>query len=93
MCSLVGAGRKGLAAAPPPVHHQFEQSSVFSDSYQLEREAMAESELLLEEEEDEDEEWEDLDETQLYLRSKFYESWLWMQIKLPDKPGRDGSVQ
>lgn len=47
-------------------------------------------EFVEEEEEDEDEEWEDLDETQVYLRSKFYESWLWMDVKLPSQPDRDG---
>ncbi|KAM6940226.1 complement C3-like [Xenentodon cancila] len=41
-------------------------------------------------EEEEEEEWEYLDETQIYLRSKFYESWLWMDVNLPSEPGRDG---
>lgn len=47
-------------------------------------------EAVEDEEEDEDEEWEDLDETWLYLRSKFFESWLWMDVKLPNQPDRDG---
>ncbi|XP_045902795.1 venom factor-like isoform X2 [Micropterus dolomieu] len=43
-----------------------------------------------EEEEEEEEEWEYLDETQVYLRSKFYESWLWMDVKLPIQAETDG---
>lgn len=36
-------------------------------------------------------EWDEyLDETQVYLRSKFYESWLWTDIKLPSQVDRDG---
>ncbi|XP_068460339.1 complement C3-like [Clinocottus analis] len=42
------------------------------------------------EEDEEDEEDEYLDETQVYLRSKFHESWLWMDVNLPDKTDRDG---
>ncbi|XP_070684604.1 venom factor-like [Pempheris klunzingeri] len=40
--------------------------------------------------EDEEEEWEYLDETQVYLRSKFYESWLWTDVNLPKQAERDG---
>lgn len=43
-----------------------------------------------EEEEEEEEEWEYQDETQVYLRSKFYESWMWMEVNLPSEAGRDG---
>ncbi|XP_076583711.1 venom factor-like [Chaetodon auriga] len=42
------------------------------------------------EDEEEEEEWEYLDETDVYLRSKFYESWLWMDINLPSQVDRDG---
>ncbi|KAM7394684.1 hypothetical protein PAMP_021470 [Pampus punctatissimus] len=45
---------------------------------------------LEEEEEEEEDEWEYLDETQVYLRSKFYESWLWMDVDLPSNVGQDG---
>uniref|UniRef100_A0A3P9LX36 Complement component c3b, tandem duplicate 2 n=1 Tax=Oryzias latipes TaxID=8090 RepID=A0A3P9LX36_ORYLA len=41
-------------------------------------------------EEEEDEEWEEVDESQIYLRHKFFESWLWMDIDLPSKAERDG---
>uniref|UniRef100_A0A3Q1H0X2 Uncharacterized protein n=1 Tax=Anabas testudineus TaxID=64144 RepID=A0A3Q1H0X2_ANATE len=41
-------------------------------------------------EEYEDEDWEYLDETQMDLRSKFYESWLWREVDLPSQPDRDG---
>uniref|UniRef100_A0A8D3BHY9 Complement component c3b, tandem duplicate 2 n=1 Tax=Scophthalmus maximus TaxID=52904 RepID=A0A8D3BHY9_SCOMX len=50
--------------------------------------AEEEVEELLEEEEEE--EWEYLDETQVYLRSKFYESWLWTDVDLPVKADTDG---
>ncbi|XP_056266283.1 complement C3-like isoform X2 [Pseudoliparis swirei] len=43
-----------------------------------------------EQEEMEEEEEEYLDETQVYLRSKFYESWLWTDVNLPDQADRDG---
>ncbi|KAM4595769.1 complement C3-like [Fundulus diaphanus] len=42
------------------------------------------------EDDDEEEEWEYLDETDVYLRSKFYESWLWMDVSLPSEPDKDG---
>uniref|UniRef100_A0A3Q3L7G2 Complement component c3b, tandem duplicate 1 n=1 Tax=Mastacembelus armatus TaxID=205130 RepID=A0A3Q3L7G2_9TELE len=35
-------------------------------------------------------EWEYMDETQVYLRSKFYESWLWIDVNLPSQADRDG---
>uniref|UniRef100_A0A3B4ZLY2 Complement C3-like n=1 Tax=Stegastes partitus TaxID=144197 RepID=A0A3B4ZLY2_9TELE len=41
-------------------------------------------------EEEEEDEWEYLDETEVYLRSKFYESWLWMDVYLPSQADRDG---
>ncbi|XP_034756642.1 complement C3-like isoform X2 [Etheostoma cragini] len=41
-------------------------------------------------EEDEEEEDEYLDATQVYLRSKFYESWLWTDVTLPSQADRDG---
>ncbi|XP_031732921.1 venom factor-like isoform X2 [Anarrhichthys ocellatus] len=43
-----------------------------------------------EEDEEEEEEEEYLDETEVYLRSKFYESWLWTDVKLPSRADRDG---
>ncbi|CAN9510720.1 unnamed protein product [Ophioblennius macclurei] len=58
---------------------------------------MAEEELLMlrevvREEEDEDEEWDYLDEADVYLRSKFFESWLWMDFDLPKEPDFDGKA-
>lgn len=41
-------------------------------------------------EDDEEEEWEYQDETDVYLRSKFFESWLWKDIDLPAQADRDG---
>lgn len=43
-----------------------------------------------EEDYEEEEEEEYLDETQVYLRSKFYESWLWMDVNLPSQVDKDG---
>uniref|UniRef100_A0A8C6NJW6 Complement component c3b, tandem duplicate 2 n=1 Tax=Nothobranchius furzeri TaxID=105023 RepID=A0A8C6NJW6_NOTFU len=46
---------------------------------------------LYEEDSVEDEEWEEyMEETQVYVRSKFYESWLWMDVSLPSQVDRDG---
>ncbi|KAM7010094.1 complement C3-like [Tautogolabrus adspersus] len=50
---------------------------------------MAVMEEVEENEEDEEEDWEYLDETQVYLRFKFYESW-WMEVDLPSQADRDG---
>lgn len=44
----------------------------------------------VEEEEEEEEEWGYLDENQVYLRSKFYESWLWMDVSLQGQADKDG---
>ncbi|XP_070847577.1 venom factor-like [Chaetodon trifascialis] len=52
--------------------------------------ALGEEDEEDEDEEEEEEEWEYLDETDVYLRSKFYESWLWMDINLPSQVDRDG---
>lgn len=43
-----------------------------------------------EEEEEEDDDFDDADIEDIYVRSKFLESWLWTDIRLPDepKPGR-----
>lgn len=43
-----------------------------------------------EEEEEEEEEWEYEDESNVYLRSKFFESWLWKTVDLPAQADRDG---
>ncbi|KAK5620662.1 hypothetical protein CRENBAI_020815 [Crenichthys baileyi] len=41
-------------------------------------------------EDDEEEDLEYMDETEVYLRSKFYESWLWMDVSLPSETDKDG---
>ncbi|XP_054896874.1 ophiophagus venom factor-like [Poeciliopsis prolifica] len=38
----------------------------------------------------EEEEWEYMDQTEVYLRSKFYESWLWLDVNLPSETDKDG---
>lgn len=42
------------------------------------------------EEEDEEEEWGYMDENQVHLRSKFYESWLWTDVSLQGQADKDG---
>ncbi|XP_029015801.1 complement C3-like [Betta splendens] len=42
------------------------------------------------EEEEEFEDLEYMDVNDVYLRTKFYESWLWMDVKLPSSTGADG---
>lgn len=42
------------------------------------------------EEEEEEEEWEYEEESEVYLRSKFFESWLWTSVTLPNTPEGDG---
>ncbi|XP_028301630.1 A.superbus venom factor 2-like [Gouania willdenowi] len=46
--------------------------------------------LEVEEEEEEEEEWEYMDRKEVYLRSKFFESWLWIHVTLPNKVDIDG---
>lgn len=36
-----------------------------------------------------EEEEEYTDEADVYLRSKFYESWMWMDVNLPNQADRD----
>lgn len=42
------------------------------------------------EDEEEEEEWEYEEESDVYLRSKFFQSWLWTSVSLPNTPERDG---
>lgn len=39
---------------------------------------------------DDEEEWEYEDESDVYLRSRFFESWLWTDVSLPSEPDRGG---
>ncbi|XP_075871782.1 complement C3-like isoform X2 [Nelusetta ayraudi] len=42
------------------------------------------------EEEEEEEEWEYEEESDVYVRSKFFETWLWTSVTLPNETERDG---
>lgn len=42
------------------------------------------------EDNNEEDEWEYQDESDIYLRSKFFESWLWKTVDLPAQADRDG---
>ncbi|XP_058497234.1 complement C3-like [Solea solea] len=52
--------------------------------------AEEEAGMVEEEEEEEEEEWEYMDETEVYLRKRFYESWLWTTLNLPTTAEGDG---
>lgn len=39
---------------------------------------------------DDEEEWEYEDESNVNLRSRFFESWLWTDVSLPSEPDRGG---
>ncbi|XP_067441549.1 complement C3-like [Thunnus thynnus] len=65
----------------------------FTDNNKMgeERRVMMSSPVMEEEEEEEEEEdWDYLDESEVYLRSKFFESWLWKDVDLPSEADRDG---
>lgn len=44
----------------------------------------------LEEDDFEEDDWEYPEESDVYLRSKFFESWLWKTVDLPAQADRDG---
>lgn len=70
------------------VERNIETASVGVKREKTEVHPMAAGEL--EEDDDEEDEWEYQDESDIYLRSKFYESWLWKSIDLPVQADRDG---
>lgn len=43
-----------------------------------------------EEYDDDEEDWEYEDENDVYLRSRFFQSWLWTDVTLPSQPDRNG---
>ena len=53
-------------------------------------ETLAKVEEVEELDDDFDDEWEYQDENDVYLRSKFFESWLWRSVNLPSQAGTDG---
>ncbi|XP_051801045.1 complement C3-like [Acanthochromis polyacanthus] len=79
-------GLPGLSGAPGPDLYMYTKVNKMTEEEKvlvMGREAV--------EEEEEEEEWEYLDETEVYLRSKFYESWLWMDdVKLPSQADSNG---
>ena len=70
--------------------HQPTMDFMTEQTWARQAEPLLEEEGEEEEEEEEEEEWEYLDETQVYLRFKFYESWLWTDVNLPSKADTDG---
>ncbi|XP_061686699.1 complement C3-like [Syngnathoides biaculeatus] len=75
--------------------HKVLQSSVYTAARTMEREevrpepeADAEREQVDDYEEEEEERY--LDENDLYLRFRFFESWLWTDLRLPNEADRDG---
>nr|XP_046229928.1 complement C3-like isoform X2 [Scatophagus argus] len=81
-------GLPGMAGLPGPPGRKGEREHYV---FTAPAGGAARTEVEAEEEDDEEEEeWEYLDETQVYLRSKFYESWLWMDVKLPSQVDNQG---
>lgn len=56
----------------------------------VQHDVVLETARLMTEEEEEEEEWEYEDESDVYVRSKFFESWLWMDVDLPSTVDKDG---
>ncbi|XP_041789834.1 complement C3-like [Chelmon rostratus] len=91
------AGRQYLQPSPPRVYTNANKMAE-EDRFMLAAAAgsaglpglAAGAGAAAKEEEEEEEEWEYLDETEVYLRSKFYESWLWMDVNLPVQVDADG---
>ncbi|XP_061536079.1 complement C3b.1 [Phycodurus eques] len=63
-------------------------SSLAREEARTEPEADAEHEQVDDYEEEEEDEY--LDESDVYLRFRFFESWLWTDVRLPDEADRDG---
>ncbi|XP_028421447.1 complement C3 [Perca flavescens] len=70
------------------LHMSFSNADTMREREVLRVEARHDEEKEEEEEEEEEEEY--LDASQVYLRSKFYESWLWTDVNLPSQADRDG---
>ncbi|TKS68660.1 Complement C3 [Collichthys lucidus] len=84
---------RGLPGPPQPeVHMEYTRSFVHAAASEEHRPVihLVEEETAGEVEEEEEEEWEYLDRSDVYLRSKFFESWLWQDINLPSQADRDG---
>jgi len=81
-------GSPGLAGSPgiPGFGRGFELPILYS---RVESAADVSSILEFEDEVEEDE-GEYQDKTDVYLRSKFFESWLWVDVKLPKQTDSDG---
>ncbi|XP_023276467.1 complement C3-like [Seriola lalandi dorsalis] len=71
-------GYFGMAGLPGPPEPELEK--LFT------RNMMPEPEMVEELEKD----WKYQDESELYLRHKFFESWLWTDVRLPSEAGEDG---
>lgn len=90
-CLQIGVGLAARVAS-----REFEEPVLYSKGMagmpERDIRVMSSSPFVEYEEEDyeEEEEEEYLDETQVYLRSKFYESWLWMDVNLPSQVDKDG---
>uniref|UniRef100_A0A3B3DU03 Complement component c3b, tandem duplicate 1 n=1 Tax=Oryzias melastigma TaxID=30732 RepID=A0A3B3DU03_ORYME len=71
-----------MTTAPPTTATIPKVHMSYSNMDRRLEEAPAMPMLIGEEEEEDDEEWEEVDERQIYLRHKFFESWLWMDVDL-----------
>lgn len=84
-------GLPGLPGPPEPeVHREYTHSVVNTAASAEYRPVIHSVEEEGAEEDEEEEEWEYLDKSDVYLRYKFFESWLWQDINLPSQADRDG---
>ncbi|KAE8300564.1 A.superbus venom factor 1 [Larimichthys crocea] len=84
-------GLPGLPGPPEPeVHREYTHSVVNAAASAEYRPVIHSVEEEGAEEDEEEEEWEYLDKSDVYLRYKFFESWLWQDINLPSQADRDG---
>ncbi|KAK3509967.1 hypothetical protein QTP70_023783, partial [Hemibagrus guttatus] len=75
------SARFGLSLPRPPVYAESASASL---------PVLTASRVEMEKESDEEYDDEDYELDDVYVRTKFYESWLWTDAKLPEEPGPDG---
>ncbi|KAF7650478.1 hypothetical protein LDENG_00125500 [Lucifuga dentata] len=75
---------------PSKPKHTYTNANKVADEDAVVESARTAAEEDEEEEEEEEEDWEYMDESDVYVRSKFYESWLWMDVNLPSTVDKDG---
>lgn len=77
---------RGLPGQPGPIGREV---YLQTNARKTEEEDLVISSIAKEIIEEGEEEEEYTDEADVYLRSKFYESWMWMDVNLPSQADRD----